>query len=572
MTHTETLMRRRFVYLLPALFSLVLSNIASAQYIVGARDAKALRADSVFRSFDRTDSPGCALGVYQDGIVKYARGYGMASLENSVAMSPRTVLDVGSMSKQFTAMSMLILMKEGKLSLDDPIRKLFPEMPPYADRITWRRALSQTSGLRDLWTLWGQTGRTFAGDTIDALNIIVHSAEMNYESGERYLYTNTGWILAAQAVYRLTGKTLAQFAEERIFGPLGMRDTRYLVDRAAVIPNLAESYATTEHRFRVARNSYDGAIVGAGGVHTTVEDFGRWLNNYDAAIVGGRDILATMTTATTLNNGSPAWSQPGLAYAVGLTVGTIRGLRVVSHGGSWGGFRAHFLRFPDQQFAVATLCNYAASGPDSLANKVAAIYIGDKMQPDTVAAWAESLAKLPRVAMSAATLGRFTGVWRNIARGEVRRTRLKGDTLIADGVPPTPYIPLGDGRFRTAQKSEIRFEGDASAPSRMVTRTATDMATYTRADTVALDAATLAEYAGNYRNDEVDVTQTWKVEQGKLVAYAGYRPLGTLEPTYKDGFTRGGSVIDVTRDTKGRITGYVIESGRVRHLRFTRVK
>ncbi len=332
-------MHRHLAFLFAVLVPLAPSP-ASAQYIIGERDARAIRVDSVFRPFDRTDSPGCALGVYQDGVLQYGRGYGMASLEHGMALSPRSVLDVGSISKQFTAMAMLILAKEGKLSLDDPIRKYFPEMPAYADRVTWRRALSQTSGLRDLWTLWGQTGRTFAGDTVDALQVITHSAEPNYEPGERYLYTNSGWIMAAQVVYRLTGKTLAQFAEERIFAPLGMRDTRYLADRTAVIPNLAESYAPRERGFRIQRSNYDGAIQGPGGVHTTVEDFGRWLNNYDAATVGGGDIIATMTTATKLNNGSPAWTgAPGQAYAIGLSVGTVRGLRAISHGGSWAGRR-----------------------------------------------------------------------------------------------------------------------------------------------------------------------------------------------------------------------------------------
>jgi len=558
-----------------AILSFALSNPASAQYITGARDDKATRVDSIFRAFDRTDSPGCALGVYQDGAIRYARGYGMASLEHSVPLSPRSVLDVGSISKQFTAMSMLILEKEGKLSLDDPIRKYFPEMPAYADHITWRRALSQTSGLRDLWTMWGQTGRTFAGDTVDALNVIVHSAEPNYTPGERYLYTNTGWILAAQAVYRLTGKTLAQFAEEKIFGPLGMRDTRFLSDRYAIIPNLAESYGprTGGGGFRIVRSEYDGAIQGPGGIHTTVEDFGRWLNNYDAATVGGRDIIQTMTTPTKLNNGSPATSGPGMAYAIGLTVGTLRGLRVVAHGGSWGGFRGHFLRFPDQRFAVATFCNLTTSGPDSLAAKVAAIYLGDRMQPDTVAAWTIALAGQPRVATSAATLRNLAGVWRNIERGEVRRTRVKGDTLVSAGDPPTVYVPLGGGRFRS-ERTEIHFEGGPAngAPTRMMVRTPTDTVTFVRADTVVLDVAKLAEYAGDYRSDEAEVTQTWRVEKGQLVVYAGYRRLGILEPTYKDGFTRGGSVIDVMRDAKGRITGYVVESGRVRHLRFTRVR
>src|SRR5262245_6238768 len=174
---------------LPVLLTLVFANSSSAQYIIGTRDDKAIRADSVFRLIDRTDVPGCALGVYENGVIRYARGYGLANLENSVPMSPGTVLDVGSISRQFTAMPMLILEKEGKFKLPEPVRKILREMPAYADGVTWRRALSQTSGLRDLWTMWGQTGRSFAGDTVDALNVIYHSAETNYTPGERYLYT-----------------------------------------------------------------------------------------------------------------------------------------------------------------------------------------------------------------------------------------------------------------------------------------------------------------------------------------------------------------------------------------------
>ncbi|MGE0553010.1 MAG: serine hydrolase domain-containing protein [Gemmatimonadales bacterium] len=555
-----------------ALLTLAPAGAVSAQYIVGTRDSQALRADSVFRSFDRTDAPGCALGVYQDGALRYGRGYGLASLEHSVPLSPRSVLDVGSISKQFTAMAVLLLVKEGKLSLEDPIRKHFPEMPAYADRITWHRALSQTSGLRDLWTMWGQTGRTFAGDTVDALHVIVKSAEPNYEPGERYLYTNSGWILAAQLVYRLTGKTLAEFAKERIFTPLGMRDTRFLSDRDAVIPNLAESYGPASGGYQVRRNDYDGAIMGAGGIHTTVEDFGRWVDNYATGAVGGPETIETMMTAMTLNDGSPATSGPGLAYAVGLTVGTERGLRVMGHGGAWGGFRGHFLRFPDQRFAVATFCNVANAGPDSLARQVAAIYLGDRMQPDTTGAWAEALEKEPRVAMAAARLRGLAGVWRNVELGVVRRTRLAGDSLVSDGNRPTVYEPLAGGRFRVGSGTEVRFEGDPSAPTSMLVRTRGGTTTYERADAVELDSVQLAEYAGDYRNDEVEVTHTWKVEKEKLVVYAGYRRLGELEPSYRDGFTAGGRVIDMVRDRRGRITGYLVESGRVRHLRFTRVR
>ena len=565
---------RRVQFTAALVSALCLPNVARAQEIVGLRDARALRADSVFQRFDRTDSPGCALGVYQDGKILYARGYGMESLEHGVAMSPRSVLDVGSISKQFTAMSILMLQKEGKLSLEDPIRKYIPELPPYADKITLRRALSQTSGLRDIYVLMAQTGRTFAGDSIDALQVISHSTEPNYTPGDRYLYTNSGWILAAQIVYRLTGKTLAQFADERIFQPLGMHDTHILADATMILPNGAEGYAPQpggRPGFRVARSTYDGAIMGAGAVHTSVEDFGRWLDNYDDAIVGDRDIIQTMNTPTKLNNGLPAKTGPDGAYAIGLVVGTMRGLRVVSHGGSWAGYRGHFLRFPDQHFAVATFCNLTTSGPDSLARKVAGIYLADRMEPDSARMWTVALEGAPRMDVAEASLRPLVGVFRNVERGEVRRIRLVGDTLFGGAGERARLVPLGDGRFREGE-TELRFEGTAASPSRLVVITAADSVTFARADTVALTPAQLAAYAGDYRSDEVETTQTWKIEKGQLVVYANERRLGVLEPSYKDGFTRGNTEIDVTRDAKGRITGYLIESGRVRHLRFTRVQ
>ena len=562
----------RLTALLALAITALTTATASGQHIVGTRDARALRSDSVFQRFDRTDSPGCALGVYQDGKIQYARGYGMASLEHGVALSPRSMLDVGSISKQFTAMVMLMLEKEGKLSLDDPIRKLIPEMPAYADRVTWRRALSQTSGLRDLYVMMGFTGRVFDGDTVDALRIITRSAEPNYEPGSRYLYTNSGWILAAQAVYRLTGKTLAQVAEERIFAPLGMRDTRYLDDATLIRPNGAEGYAPRSTGYRLARSTYDGSIMGAGAVHTTVEDFGRWLNNYDAGIVGGRDIIEKMTTATRLNDGTPAKSGATQAYAIGLNVGTLRGLNVVSHGGSWAGYRGHFLRFPDQRFAVATFCNLTTSGPDSLARKVAGIYLAEKMQPDSATMWVATLAGAATNGHTMENFRSLGGVWRNVERGEVRRTRVVGDTLFSVGAGDqrTRMAPLGGGRFRQGSGTEIRFDGDGNA--RMVVKTTGEEVIFTRADTAALTPAQLSEFAGSYRSEEVEATHIWKIEKEQLVLYVNDRRVGVIEPSYKDGFTRGGNVIDMVRDSRGRITGFVAQAGRVRNLRFTRVR
>ncbi|MGH7639271.1 MAG: hypothetical protein ACREOK_16595, partial [Gemmatimonadaceae bacterium] len=255
-----------------------------------------------------------------------------------------------------------------------------------------------------------------------------------------------------------------------------------------------------------------------------------------------------------------------------LNVGTLRGLRVVSHGGSWAGYRGHFLRFPDQRFGVATFCNLTTSGPDTLARKVAGVYLAEKMQPDSAAMWTVALAGAPATELSEASLKAFSGVWRNVERGEVRRTRLVGDTLFSIGGSRTRMDPLDGGRFRAGPRTEILFAGTPGAPSVMIVRTAGDSVSYTRADTAVVTPAQLAAYAGEYRNDEVEATHSWKIEKGELVVYANNRRLGTLDPSYKDGFTRGGSVIDVQRDSRGRITGYIIQAGRVRNLRFTRVR
>jgi hypothetical protein len=202
---------------------------------------------------------------------------------------------------------------------------------------------------------------------------------------------------------------------------------------------------------------------------------------------------------------------------------------------------------------------------------VAGIYLADRMQPDSATAWTVALAGESPADSLATSLRALAGVWRNVERGEVRRMRLVGDTLFMLGAERRRIVPIGGGRFRTDPGTELRFEGDSAAPSRMIVRTVGETVTYTRADTVALTPAKLAEYAGNYRSDEVDATHTWKVEKGQLVLYVNDRRLGVLEPSYKDGFTRGNAVIDVQRDSRGRITGFVVEAGRVRHLRFTRV-
>jgi CubicO group peptidase (beta-lactamase class C family) len=542
---------------------------AAAQQVVAARDTRAIRADSVFRAFDRTGSPGCAVGVFRRGAIQYARGYGMANLELGVAITPRTVFDVGSVSKQFTAMSVLLLAKDGKLSIDDPVRKYVPELPAYADRITIRQLLSHTSGIRDHFGLLEAAGRDFDGvaDTVDYLRYITRSAEPNFEPGTRYLYSNSGFVLLSTIVYRVSGQPLARFAHDRIFTPLGMRDTWFQDDHTMIIPNRATAYMPRGDGWALRMSQFDG-MAGAGGLHTSVEDFQRWIRNYDDATVGGRETITAMLTATKLKNDSLASSGPESAYGLGVSVGTHRGLRINGHGGVWGGYRADFARFPDQDLTVATFCNFTTAGPDSLARKVAAIYLEKEIGPDVATAWRATLAGAPRASLPVTELRPLTGAWRNALTAEVRRTDLSGDTLVLQAGTRLPLTPLGARRFRAAPATEVSFEGDsAGSATRLLVRTAGSTTTFAR---VAVPASPpkLAEYAATYYSPEVETTYRLRAVGDTLALWRDDRRIGVLRPAYRDVFMRGGNTLEFTRDGRGRITGFFLEAGRVRHLRF----
>ena len=334
------------------------------------------RVDAIFAQWDRTDSPGCAVGVYRGGAIEYARGYGMANLELGIALSPQSIFDIGSTSKQFTAMSVMLLARDGKLSLDDDVRKYIPELPNYGKTITIRHILTHTSGIRDYLTLWGLAGVDDADLTTDddALTLIARQRELNFAPGEQWLYSNSGFFLASVIVKRVSGKTLARFAAERIFAPLGMTHTRFNDDHMAIIPNRATGYAPRDSGgWATAMSNFEQ--TGDGAVQTSIEDMERWDENFYTGAVGGAETLTSMQRVAVLNDGKQQ------TYALGLMVDRYRGLRTVSHGGSWAGYRAELLRFPDQHLSVACLCNLARTNPTLLARRVAEIYLGDQMAP-----------------------------------------------------------------------------------------------------------------------------------------------------------------------------------------------
>ena len=330
------------------------------------------RIDGIFSAWDRKDSPGCALGVFRDGAIAYQRGYGMASLEHDVPITAASVFYAGSVSKQFTAMAAALAMQRGKLSYDDSIRRYLPELPAYADAIKVSHLLHHTSGLRDYNTLLAMAGKRDedAWDNPAVLRITARQAALNFVPGAEYLYSNTGYTLLATIVERATGEKFAAFAAANIFTPLGMQASHFHVDATRLVRHRALGYGGTAGQWTL--DTPINQRAGAGGLYTSIADLQKWDENFYTGKVGGAAALKRMQTPGQLNDGKT------LAYAWGLQIGEYRGLPIVEHSGSLGGYRAHIVRFPAQHTSVALLCNGSAIAPTTLARRVADVAIAER--------------------------------------------------------------------------------------------------------------------------------------------------------------------------------------------------
>jgi CubicO group peptidase (beta-lactamase class C family) len=338
-------------------------------------DAAAI--DAVFADWDLDDTPGCALAVIKEGEVLYSRGYGMADLEHDIPITPQSVFYIGSVSKQFVTTALLLLEEEGKLSLDDDVRKYIPELPDYGHTISLRNLVHHTSGLRDNLTLWELSGGSMIDDIPEEeiFAMICRQQGLNFIPGEDYAYSNTCYFLMSIIIERVSGQGLRAFAEERIFRPLGMNNSQFNDDNRRIMKNRAFGYT------QIADDSIGNLImrfdlVGSGGLYSTVEDLYLWDQNFYNNQLGqqGQVLVEKLQTNGRYNDGSE------VDYAFAMINGTYRGLKTIHHTGSMGGYRAMYLRFPEQQFSVIILGNVDNLQPLDRAYEVADVLLADLLE------------------------------------------------------------------------------------------------------------------------------------------------------------------------------------------------
>ncbi len=351
--------------------------LAAALLLAGATGVAAQevqeQVDALFAEWDTPESPGCALGVVRDGALVYSRGYGVANLERAIPITPSTVFYMASVSKQFVAASLGLLVLEGQVGLDDDVRQYVPELPDYGTPITIEQLLHHVSGLRDYLELMGMAElsleEAYTPDQI--LELVSRQEGLNFPSGERYMYSNTGYFLIPVIIQRVTGQGIREYAAERLFGPLGMGSTHFHDDYRHAIPDRALSYQEDEEGFELSfLEKFDQ--VGSGGLLSTVEDLVHWDANFYEPRVGGHALLYLLRTRGVLTEGDT------ISYALGLRLAEYNGLTIEEHSGSMMGFRTHLMRFPHERFSVICLCNLGSINPGALARDVAELYLADR--------------------------------------------------------------------------------------------------------------------------------------------------------------------------------------------------
>jgi CubicO group peptidase (beta-lactamase class C family) len=480
----------------------------------------------IFAAYQHTDTPGCAVGVEAPGRDTWTAAYGMADLEHSVANTPATVFEAGSVSKQFTAAAVILLVDRGQVSLDDNIQKYFPEIPTYDRPITVRQLLNHTSGLRD----WGEV-EYFAGwprgtrqyTHAHVLDIISRQHALNYSPGDTWSYTNSGYNLAAMLVERVSGMTLQAFCRKEFFEPLGMNSTQWRVDFRRVVAHRAIAYAMRGSEWRQDMPFED--IYGNGGLLTTVGDLLKWNNNLATGKLHG-SVFELMQKPGALTNGQ------SINYGFGLFLQNFETLAEVSHSGATAGYRAWLARFPAKSFSVAILCNAGSANPTDYGYKITRLYLG-----------------LPAPKAAVPPTDAVPGLYRSVRDHSIIKVENTNGTITFDGNPTGGGARFANGKmFRpnAIYGEDVWERVEPSAP------------------------ANLNAFAGVYGSDEAEIVLRIAVENGKLVMHRRPDASFPLKPTYLDAFESSIGNVRFLRDASGKVVGLSLAGSRVWDLGFSR--
>ena len=420
------------------------------------------KVDEVFKPWNSNSSPGAALGIIKNGKLVYARGYGMADLEHNIPITDTTIFYIGSVSKQFVTMCVLLLEEQGKLSLDDRVQKYLPDFPEYNAPLTIRNFIHHTSGVRDNLTLWDLAGNDYLNDIDkdEMYQLIKRQKELNFTPGEKYLYSNSCYFMLGLIIEKVAGESLHDFAQKNIFSPLGMRSTLFQDDNTRIIKNRAFSYVSEDGTLKNQIMRYD--LVGSGGIYSNIRDLYLWDQNFyhNKLGKGSQALIEKMHKDGMLNNGESS------GYAFAIQNGTYRALRTVSHGGALASYRSYLLRFPDQKLSVIILGNVTPIPIGRLPFSVADIMLEKQLAPLQPEANTSSTVNVPKheEVISTKDAKQYTGSFYSEELDVTYQITDNNSQLFCSIKNKKPLLlkPESQDLYSIGEEMEIKFERDSN--------------------------------------------------------------------------------------------------------------
>ena len=535
--------------------------------------------DALFAEWNTRDSPGCGVGVKRDGTTLFERGYGMANLEQRISISSSTIFDPASIAKPFTALSIMLLAEQGKLSLDDEVWKYVPGWVNHHDRVTIRNLLAHTAGLRDAFLLIELAPPAARDVDINEhiLRTLARQRAVNFTPSTEFSYNNGGYNVLASIVARVSGQSFREFATANILRPLGMTGSSFRGGSVGISRDHALGYHGDERAFHLARDGGvdTSPIVGNSGLFTTVADLLQFAQNFGDARVGRREDLTAMQTRVSLgdNGTSP--------YGLGLEVGDDRGLTTVGHGGGDRGIAAYLIHYPSHDLSVAVLCNLdnLNARVGTLARQVAAVYLPPRSGPVTH----DGVPVTNRPALTSAELTSKAGLYRDVATDTYGRVYVRDGKLWAsldagDGPGDSFELrPIDSNRFSIPGAPVVaEFVSPTDGRPRQIRVTGAGPKPFVSEQVIEGFAPTPAQlrgYAGSYASADLDATYNIVVRASELVMQIPGRDEIPLKPVFPDAFY--GSLVDLIKFSGaagGRPTGFTVNRTSVRNLRFERVR
>jgi len=366
-----------------------LASIALMCVSVQAQTLNA-RLDGLLKEWKQKNAPGMAAALVRDGRIEYRKVFGFADLERRKPITPDTQFLLASLTKQFTAMAIMVLAEQDKLQFDDTLAKFCPEFPAYARTITIRNLLNHTAGLTQYQELLvGKPSENYFRSSksppaaheftaTEALEILSRQEKLRFTPGEKFEYSDSAYVVLAQIIERITGERYAEFLKETIFDPLGMQDTLVVDERKQKVPRLALGYVEREGRWQDITYTPENSIYGEDGIYSTINDLYKWDQALYTERLVSRSMLEMAFTPGRTNDGkeiiTDIFTHPS-SYGFGWFISSLRGEKVVEHSGGWAGYATHILRMPSRQITAIVLTNSANEDVSDIARQMTEIAV-----------------------------------------------------------------------------------------------------------------------------------------------------------------------------------------------------